>query len=146
MLLAYVNVRINLNQRKRILHYSLSFLDNQDTGLTPPHACVYIKPWHGFPTFYIVVFFSVQCVEVRGDCLFCWYYFHDVGMQVNSGIYHIKTIKNKNTTQYLLDTTKSKHIQTTIKTKLKSFLMWISKLTSQHETQKIYSIISSDKQ
>jgi uncharacterized protein YsxB (DUF464 family) len=36
--------------------------DNQDTGLTPPHACACTKPWPGFPTSYIVVLFGVQYV------------------------------------------------------------------------------------
>jgi hypothetical protein len=62
--------------------------DNQDTGLTPPHACACTKPWQWFPTTYIMAFFCVQCVEVIGHCLFCWYSFHAAGMQVNNGIYH----------------------------------------------------------
>jgi hypothetical protein len=33
--------------------------DNQDMGITPPHACAGTKPWPGFPTSYIVVFFCV---------------------------------------------------------------------------------------
>ena len=30
------------------------------TGLIPPHFCACLKPGPGFPTSYVVVFFSVQ--------------------------------------------------------------------------------------
>jgi hypothetical protein len=42
------------------------------TGLTPPHVSACHKPAPGFPTLYVVVPpFFVQCIKVRGDCLFC---------------------------------------------------------------------------
>ena len=34
------------------------------------------NPWPGFPTSYVMVFFYVQWVEVRGNCSFCWYGWH----------------------------------------------------------------------
>ena len=41
--------------------------------LTPPHLCACHKPWRGFPTPDVVVFF-VLSEKVRGDCSFCWYW------------------------------------------------------------------------
>jgi hypothetical protein len=46
------------------------------TGLTPPYLCACPKPGPGFPTSYIWVFFCFRWVEVRGDCLFCWYWWN----------------------------------------------------------------------
>jgi hypothetical protein len=46
------------------------------TGLTPPYLCACSKPGPGFPTSYIWVFFCFRWVEVRGDCLFCWYWWN----------------------------------------------------------------------
>ena len=40
----------------------------QLTGFTPSHFCACPKQGHGFPTSYVVVFFCVQWVKVRGDC------------------------------------------------------------------------------
>ena len=35
-----------------------------------PHFCSFLKPGPGFPRTYVAVFFYVQLVKVRGDCLF----------------------------------------------------------------------------
>ena len=43
-------------------------------GSTPPHLCTCLKPGLGFPVSYVVVYFCVQWVEVRGDCSLCWYW------------------------------------------------------------------------
>jgi len=51
-------------------------------GLTLPHYCACPKPWHGFPTSYVLGFFlfffycSVSSVKMRGYCLFCWYWWN----------------------------------------------------------------------
>ena len=37
--------------------------------------CAGPKPGHGFQTLYVVGFFCVQCLKMRGDCLLCWYLF-----------------------------------------------------------------------
>ena len=47
------------------------------TGLTPPHFSVCPKPRPGFPVWYVVVVFVFSYYlrwEVKGDCLFCWYW------------------------------------------------------------------------
>ena len=41
-----------------------------------PHVCACLKLGPGFPTSYVMVFLCVQWVEVRGDCSFCWYWWH----------------------------------------------------------------------
>ena len=47
------------------------------TGLTLLQLCACPKPWWGFQTSYVVVFwFYVQWLKVRAGCLFCWYYWN----------------------------------------------------------------------
>jgi hypothetical protein len=43
------------------------------TDLNPPHVCA--CPYPGSVFSYVMVFFSVQCVKMKGDC---WVFF-DVG-------------------------------------------------------------------
>ena len=46
------------------------------TGLTLSHFCACHMPGPGFPSSYVVVFFCVQWVMARHDCLFCWYWWN----------------------------------------------------------------------
>ena len=47
------------------------------TSLIPPHFCACPKPGPGLPTSYVVVFlYAVSSVTIRGDCLFCWYWWN----------------------------------------------------------------------
>jgi hypothetical protein len=46
------------------------------TGLTCTHLCTCSKPGPGFPMSYVVVFFRVQWVKVRGDNSLCWYWWN----------------------------------------------------------------------
>ena len=44
------------------------------TYLTTPHFCSFPKPGSGFPRSYVAVFFYVQWVNVRSDCLLSWHW------------------------------------------------------------------------
>ena len=46
------------------------------TGLALPHFCACHMLGPGFPSSYVVVFFCVQWVMARHDCLFCWYWWN----------------------------------------------------------------------
>ena len=50
------------------LHWKSSYQEGRFgitlTGLNPKHVCVCPKQGHGF---------SVQCIKVMGNCLFCWF-------------------------------------------------------------------------
>jgi hypothetical protein len=43
-------------------------------GLTTPYCCACPKPEPKFLMLYVIVYFYVHWVEVRGDCSFCWYW------------------------------------------------------------------------
>jgi hypothetical protein len=42
----------------------------------PSGVCGWPKPVPEFPTLLILVYIMVSDVEVRGDCLFCWYWWN----------------------------------------------------------------------
>jgi len=47
------------------------------TGLKLPHFCVCPKPGPGFQRSNVMVFFFYfQCLVVRGNCSFCWYWWN----------------------------------------------------------------------
>ena len=54
----------------------LCLLMKQITSLNPVLICACPKPGPRFPISYVVDFFCVQWTEVRGDSLFCWYWWN----------------------------------------------------------------------
>ena len=90
---AYYYSYFSIDSLKEIRNIINKKREGQVSNFFPPHfCCACLTPGPGFPISHIVVFLcSVSSVKIRGDWLFCWYWWNSWQLLFKLS-FHIKKV------------------------------------------------------